>query len=139
MIELDGFPNRSAPTQAEPFRVGPASRLYEKDDPYAQMRRRRVKNAVLLLERKHLLDRPLAQLVEMLYGASWIVRVYSRRMAKSSKHVRHSGSRFTVAHLRGTLIPKRRLQTAIITIFFDQLRCDSRQHQTSENAFMCLR
>src|SRR5260370_17350105 len=66
------FPIHLVPTQTESFAIGPPSRLHEQDNANAKMGRCLAQDAVLLVQREHLLVRTVSQFVEMFHCASGI-------------------------------------------------------------------
>src|SRR5260370_30851305 len=64
------FPIHLVPTQTESFAIGPPSRLHEQDNANAKMGRCLAQDAVLLVQREHLLVRTVSQFVEMFHCAS---------------------------------------------------------------------
>src|SRR6266478_3386282 len=90
------LPIHLVPTQTESFAIGPPSRLHEQDNANAKMGRCLTQDAVLLVQREHLLVRTVPQCFTARAGFSGM---YCLRTARSSVHVRHSSSRLTVAPL----------------------------------------
>src|SRR5689334_18564819 len=97
------------------------------------MRRGRFQNAVLLIQREHLLVWPLAEFVEVLHSTS---RIFWDVLAACCK-VHHAREAFEFAidgsALEGaTLVANGGLLPTMIAILFDQLRGYFQQHESSE-------
>src|SRR3984957_4094192 len=127
------LPIHLVPTQTESFAIGPPSRLHEQDNANAKMGRCLTQDAVLLVQREHLLVRTVAQFVEMFHCASGIFR----DVLPANSEIERACKAFEFAIDGGTLdgaafIANRGVLPAMVAILFDQPCSDICQHKSHE-------